>query len=201
MTEATGSGPCCGVPHPLPVLAGDDDRGRATRQSLSLEGLAGDQENLSRFNMTQKPAQATILHKCFHGPLIQQRDPDSRPQQRPAPQARCRYNWVTPCPPPTSCWVLPDALLCHLHGSLREAEGQGRPICCLSTCMLHLTGARHPAVVVQSFSCVRLFATPWTAPHQASLSFTISQFAQIFKFHLFNGCVFCYNVLHHNEFI
>ena len=100
MTEATGSGPCCGVPHPLPVLAGDDDRGRATRQSLSLEGLAGDQENLSRFNMTQKPAQATILHKCFHGPLIQQRDPDSRPQQRPAPQARCRYNWVTPLPPP-----------------------------------------------------------------------------------------------------
>ena len=29
--------------------------------------------------------------------------------------------------------------------------------------------------VVQSFSCVQLFATPWTAAHQASLSFTISQ--------------------------
>ena len=29
-------------------------------------------------------------------------------------------------------------------------------------------------VVVQSLSCVRLFATPWTAAHQASLSFTIS---------------------------
>ena len=29
-------------------------------------------------------------------------------------------------------------------------------------------------VVVQSFSCVRLFATPWTAACQASLSFTIS---------------------------
>ena len=28
-------------------------------------------------------------------------------------------------------------------------------------------------VLVQSFSCVRLFATPWTAAHQASLSFTI----------------------------
>ena len=26
----------------------------------------------------------------------------------------------------------------------------------------------------QSLSCVRLFATPWTATHQASLSFTIS---------------------------
>ena len=30
-------------------------------------------------------------------------------------------------------------------------------------------------VIVQSFSCVRLFVTPWTAAHQASLSFTISQ--------------------------
>ena len=29
-------------------------------------------------------------------------------------------------------------------------------------------------MVVQSLSCVRLFATTWTAPHQASLSFTIS---------------------------
>ena len=31
------------------------------------------------------------------------------------------------------------------------------------------------AVVVQSLSCVWLFVTPWTAAHQASLSFTISQ--------------------------
>ena len=31
------------------------------------------------------------------------------------------------------------------------------------------------AVVVQSLSCIRLFATPWTAACQASLSFTISQ--------------------------
>ena len=29
--------------------------------------------------------------------------------------------------------------------------------------------------VVQSLSRVRLFVTPWTAEHQASLSFTISQ--------------------------
>ena len=29
--------------------------------------------------------------------------------------------------------------------------------------------------VVQSLSCVQLFATPWTAARQASLSFTISQ--------------------------
>ena len=30
-------------------------------------------------------------------------------------------------------------------------------------------------VVVQSLSCVQLFVTPWTAAHQGSLSFTISQ--------------------------
>ena len=29
--------------------------------------------------------------------------------------------------------------------------------------------------IVQSLSCVQLFATPWTTAHQASLSFTISQ--------------------------
>ena len=33
----------------------------------------------------------------------------------------------------------------------------------------------HPDVVVHSLSCVQLFVTPWTAAHQASLSFTISQ--------------------------
>ena len=31
------------------------------------------------------------------------------------------------------------------------------------------------AVVVQSLSCVRLFATPWIAARQASLSFTVSR--------------------------
>ena len=31
-----------------------------------------------------------------------------------------------------------------------------------------------PNFVVQMLSCVQLFATPWTAAHQASLSFTIS---------------------------
>ena len=30
-------------------------------------------------------------------------------------------------------------------------------------------------VVVQSLSCILLFVTPWTAAHQASLSFTISR--------------------------
>ena len=33
-------------------------------------------------------------------------------------------------------------------------------------------------IIVQSLSCVQLFVTPWTAVHQASLSFTICEFAQ-----------------------
>ena len=41
-----------------------------------------------------------------------------------------------------------------------------------------LTLCWHSAVAVQSLSPVWLFATPWTAAHQASLSFRISQFAQ-----------------------
>ena len=32
-----------------------------------------------------------------------------------------------------------------------------------------------PVVIVQSLSCVRLFVTPWTSAHLASLSFAISQ--------------------------
>ena len=35
-------------------------------------------------------------------------------------------------------------------------------------------GRKSVVVVVQSLSLVQLFATPWTAAHQASLSFTIS---------------------------
>ena len=40
----------------------------------------------------------------------------------------------------------------------------------------------NPFVVVQSPSCVRLFVTPWTAAHQASLSLTISQSLPKFMF-------------------
>ena len=40
--------------------------------------------------------------------------------------------------------------------------------------LIHLVQSRL-VVIVQSLSCVQLFATLWTAAHQASLSFTISQ--------------------------
>ena len=38
-----------------------------------------------------------------------------------------------------------------------------------------LTSFPYIFVFVQSLSCVHLFVTPWSAAHQASLSFTISQ--------------------------
>ena len=49
------------------------------------------------------------------------------------------------------------------------------------TSVQSLVGEQDPPslVVVQSLSCVQLFATPWTAAHQASLSFTIKS---LFKF-------------------
>ena len=40
---------------------------------------------------------------------------------------------------------------------------------------LYCTTETNTTVSVQSFSCVRLFETPWTAACQASLSFAISQ--------------------------
>ena len=40
---------------------------------------------------------------------------------------------------------------------------------------IEMTRERNNSLVVQSLSGVQLFRTPWTAAHQASLSFTISQ--------------------------
>ena len=54
-------------------------------------------------------------------------------------------------------------------------------------------------VVVQSLSCVRFFATPWTAARQASLSFTISQgLLRLMSLELVmpsNNLVFCLSFL------
>ena len=54
-------------------------------------------------------------------------------------------------------------------------------------------------VVVQSLSCVWLFATPWTAAHQASLSFTISRsllkFMSIESIMPSNPLIVCHSLL------
>ena len=54
-------------------------------------------------------------------------------------------------------------------------------------------------IVVQSLNCVWLFVTPWTAAHQASLSFTISQNLLRFMFTesvmLSNHLILCWPLL------
>ena len=50
---------------------------------------------------------------------------------------------------------------------------QGIKLIALTNC--HRSSNRDIVVVVQSLSHVQLFATPWTAARQASLSFTIPQ--------------------------
>ena len=64
----------------------------------------------------------------------------------------------------------------HTHTHLQEAETTQQ------TMPFTLPGASNPLsnpqtslCSVQSLSCVRLFETPWTAAHQASLSITNSQ--------------------------
>ena len=57
------------------------------------------------------------------------------------------------------------------HGSCHTGTG-----CWISTSTPLVQRHHYPVclvIVVQSLSCVRLFETPWTAAHQASLSFTI----------------------------
>ena len=57
------------------------------------------------------------------------------------------------------------------HPSLCVATPAERPPCFIPSMSF--------AVVFQWLSCVQLFATPWTAGHQASLSFTV--FQSLFK--------------------
>ena len=58
-----------------------------------------------------------------------------------------------------------------------SGQSQGKKLLFL----LHiLRSAKHFSVAVQSLSCIRLFATPWTVAQQAPLSFTTSQ--SLFKF-------------------
>ena len=68
----------------------------------------------------------------------------------------------------------------------------------LSGCNRNHT-AHWPIVVVQSPSRVRLFVTPWTAAHQVSLSFTISQsllkLMSIQSVMLSNSLILCHPLL------
>ena len=49
------------------------------------------------------------------------------------------------------------------------------PVTCTCVCIHTHTHIHNVTVVMQSLSCVQLFATPWTTAHQTPLSSTISQ--------------------------
>ena len=62
------------------------------------------------------------------------------------------------------------------HRGRGEFPGESDCSCAKSLCFPHFRVILSSTLVaVQLFSCVRLFAAPWTATHQASLSFTISR--------------------------
>ena len=73
--------------------------------------------------------------------------------------------WNAPCLI-VSRWEIPSALLCSSTAFINEAYKQ--------TFIIFLKFLFSFISSVQSLSCVRLFATPWTGAHQAPLSFMIS---------------------------
>ena len=74
--------------------------------------------------------------------------------------------------------ISPSLLNLPLHPSLSHPSRSSQRTELSSLCFTaasHQQPMSHIVGVVQSFCRVRLFVTPWTAAHQASLSFTISQ--------------------------
>ena len=69
----------------------------------------------------------------------------------------------------------------------------------ITTVRLYIKHFINFTVVVQSVSCDPLFVTPWTAAHQASLSFTISQsllkFISIESVMPYNHLILCHPLL------
>ena len=110
---------------------------------------------------------ATWKQACIPPPSSRQERPSDRDAQQDASRHpgrdlsggswKCRESTSSPLPlhgVHTVMWSSPSP---RLQG---DATGEG--------------GRGLAVVIVQSLSCVQLFATPWAAARQASLSFTIS---------------------------
>ena len=87
----------------------------------------------------------------------------SSPGMRPLP---CKDRWSLPPPRPPQCALGPLVFAI----SVFTGSDALLLIAASTSCLWALK-----RTVVQSLSCVQLFVTPWTAAHQASLYFTISQ--------------------------
>ena len=90
-------------------------------------------------------------------------DLQSTSHMAPAPWSQPRVlHWVSHLPSQFE----PDLVPLSLHWPASTLHR-----CCLCPCIIHFVVV---VVVVQSLCRVWLFVTPWTAAHQAPLSFTIS---------------------------
>ena len=87
---------------------------------------------------------------------------------------------------PFDVWNWHDQSCCSLLGTMRRPQEQPQPRMLhhrfaprtsyfQTSCLIRWRTTICIIVVFQSLSHLQLFVTPWTAPHQASLSFTISQ--------------------------
>ena len=80
----------------------------------------------------------------------------------------CSFYWIKVFG--TKIWILDIFLLLEYHTSiLSQLPEQGK------TCVFTNSCTQPFVVAAQLLSSVRIFATPWTAAHQASLSFNTSQ--------------------------
>ena len=112
-------------------------------------------------------------------------------RERPLPRrglATVLTNWApapTPLRPP-GCWRVPELWLTYRPHQFLCPQTHHAPLQPETVSKTHSPGLGHPvqrpllvpralAVAVQLLNRVRLFATPWTAAHQASLAFTSSQ--------------------------
>ena len=96
------------------------------------------------------------------------------------------------------CSGLENSMDCIVHGVTKSRtrlsdfhfHNKGKKTEALRPLKLHSRSNDHPVncslhFAVQLLSHIQLFAIPWAAAHQASLSFTVSQFAQTHS-HLVN---------------
>ena len=109
------------------------------------------------YDIAERGLEAGISESPFHFPCLNQTISTSHTM---SVLSQCLEHIFSYCSPRITFWVTPlDQPSC---------SPQEPPVCTklgLVTCI----------VVVQSLSRVRLFATPWTAVHQLSLSLTVFQ--------------------------
>ena len=120
---------------------------------------------------------------------------------RSAPQARCRCNWVAPSPAAAGSCQMPHGAACTTATGKQRDKDSPRAVWSPESFSLREADTLLRHSVIQS--CPTLCSPVDCSTPGFPVLHHLPEFAQIqiFKFHLFKGCVFRYNLLHHNEFI